>query len=126
MLLRLYRDDIASVSLPTMPIEQHSDGVVVVSLQDDPKFSADLGQLAQQPPTGPTILDFADAKYINSSNLASLLRLRKLLMERNVPLLLCAPLPRVAEVFHVTGLDRIFRFVATLQEALDEARSGRR
>lgn len=92
-----------------------SDEIAMVELSDEPGLSEDLhgvidrvqGAKARVPHV---VLNFGCVTYLNSSNLAQLLRLKKLLHERDAKLCLCAVAQQVHNVFHVTGLDKVFRF----------------
>lgn len=95
-----------------MPVENWSESVVLAELADDPQFTDDMSAVIEQC-TGNTQLDvllsFADVSYLNSSNIAKLLKLRKLVQISNGrKLKLCAINRQVWGVFLVTGLDRIF------------------
>ena len=63
------------------------------------------------------IISFAELGYINSSHLAQLLRLRKKLTDRGCPLILCDMSDQIWSTVHLTGLDRVFRIVATARDA---------
>ena len=59
-----------------MPIEKWSDSVAVAHLGDDPQFSEDLENAARlEPPGLNCVLDFSAVHFVNSSNIAALLRL---------------------------------------------------
>lgn len=105
-----------------MSVESLPNNVTLVRLANDPQFTADLVELARLGPARPArvILDFANVRYINSSNLAKLLRLRKQLVEEDGQLVICAANPQVFSVFAVTGLDRIFNTADTLDQALTQ------
>lgn len=110
-----------------MPIERWSDNVVVLHLADDPQFTEDLDSLDEaRPVNGGTdaVLDFAAVHYLNSSNLAKLLKLRKQMVSADSRLILCNIPTQVWGAFLVTGLDKLFHFsdnvptsLATLQMA---------
>ena len=103
-----------------MPIEKWSDDVTVVHLADDPQFTDDVtaveDQVAQQPVDA--VLDFAAVHFINSSNIAQLLRLRKAMVNNQRRLLLCGVSTQVWGAFLVTGLDKVFEFVDSVPLAL--------
>ncbi|MFO0840530.1 MAG: STAS domain-containing protein [Phycisphaerae bacterium] len=77
---------------------------------------SDQSALRQSPPEAKTIdvvANFANINYLNSSNIARLLKLRKLVTITNQHrLILCGINRHVWGVFLVTGLDRIFEFVS--------------
>jgi anti-anti-sigma factor len=111
-----------------MPIERWSDQVNVVRLLDDPQFTDDLQSLEDQLQRfgGSSVLDFASVKYINSSNISRLLRLRKRAITMELKLILCGISTQLWGTFLTTGLDKIFEFsdnvttaLATLQISAD-------
>jgi anti-sigma B factor antagonist len=105
-----------------MPIEYRPDGITLAQLAPDPQYTADLDALARLtfPRPAAVVLDFGAVTYVNSSNLAKLLRLRKQLIEIDGRLVLCGMTPQVNSVFSVTGLDKIFNITATVEEALQK------
>jgi anti-anti-sigma factor len=103
-----------------MPIEKWSDNTVVVHLADDPQFTDDLESL-EQPSNGRrahAVLDFAAVHFINSSNIARLLKLRKQMHADGCRLVLCAMSTQVWSAFLITGLDKIFEFSDSVPTAL--------
>ena len=63
-----------------MSIEQWSESILVVELQDDPAFSDDLLALVDDADAKndvDIVLNFGSVTYLNSSNIARLLKLRK-------------------------------------------------
>ena len=103
-----------------MGIQNWSDDITVVELSDDPQFSDDLTALTDALAAKPTdvVLNFAAVAFINSSNVAKLLRLRKLIMSKNRHLMLCDINTQVWGVFLVTGLDKIFEVTGDVSTAL--------
>ena len=103
-----------------MPIENWSDNVLLVELANDPQFSDDLTSLTDALEAKPTdvVLNFAAVAFINSSNVAKLLRLRKLIMGKSRHLILCDINTQVWGVFLVTGLDKIFEVAGDVSTAL--------
>ena len=105
-----------------MPVEQWSDTILLAELTDDPQFTDDLAQLLEQCGTSPlcdVLLNLADVQHLNSSNLAKLLKLRKLVAITNQRRLkLCSINAHVWGVFLVTGLDRIFEVAEDLPTGL--------
>ncbi|MBN2448472.1 MAG: hypothetical protein JXO22_17225 [Phycisphaerae bacterium] len=95
-----------------MPVEQWSDTIILAELADDPQFSDDLAQVSEQCANNPrndVLLSFVAINHLNSSSLAKLLKLRKLVTITNQRrLMLCNVNAHVWGVFLVTGLDRIF------------------
>jgi anti-anti-sigma factor len=102
-----------------MPIEKWSDDVSVLHLSDDPQFTDDLDALEQNPGHARKIvLDFAAVHFINSSNIAKLLRLRKRLVSQDGRLILSNVGTQVWSTFLVTGLDKVFAFSENVTTAL--------
>ena len=95
-----------------MPIQNWSDNVLLVELADDPQFTDDLAALLETvEPKGDfdVVLNFQNVSFLNSSNIAKLLKLRKLqIVTHQRKLRLCAINTHVWGVFLVTGLDKIF------------------
>ncbi|MGD0388359.1 MAG: STAS domain-containing protein [Tepidisphaeraceae bacterium] len=102
-----------------MPVEKWSDSVLVVHLGDDPRFSEEMETAsAMTPPSHSGVLDFSAIHYINSSNIASLLRLRRQIHDLNGKLVLCNVGNPVWTTFLITGLDKIFEFTENVPTAL--------
>ncbi|GMU83101.1 MAG: STAS domain-containing protein [Phycisphaerales bacterium] len=95
-----------------MPVENWSETVVLGELGDDPQYTDDLSAIIEQCTANPNLdvlLNFSAITYLNSSNIAKLLKLRKLVTITNSrKLKLCGINRQVWGVFLVTGLDRIF------------------
>lgn len=105
-----------------MTVEQWSDNVLLGELADDPQFTDDLASAIEtctaQPRTD-VLLTFTNVNYLNSSNIAKLLKLRKLVMITNQRRLkICGINTHVWGVFLVTGLDKIFDFVDDVPSGL--------
>lgn len=104
-----------------MPVENWSDSILLGKLSDDPEYTDDLNALLEQCTQNnklDVLLDFSNISYLNSSNIARLLRLRRLVATKNSrKLVLCGITPHVWGVFLVTGLDKIF-------ECFDDVPSG--
>lgn len=95
-----------------MPVENWSETVVLAELSDDPHYTEDLTAVIEQCTNNPhqdVLLNFSGVTYLNSSNIAKLLKLRKLInITNDRKLKLCGISRQVWGVFLVTGLDRIF------------------
>ncbi|MHC4294434.1 MAG: STAS domain-containing protein [Planctomycetota bacterium] len=103
-----------------MAIQKWSDNITVVELNDDPQFADDLTTLMEgvEDTASDVVLNFSAVSFINSSNVASLLRLRKQLVNLERRLVLCGVNTQVWGVFLVTGLDKIFEFTNDISTAL--------
>ncbi|MCG3130036.1 MAG: hypothetical protein FLDDKLPJ_00783 [Phycisphaerae bacterium] len=104
-----------------MSIQTWSDTIRVAELQDDPAFSDDVAALTEQVEQGGTfdvVLDFRGVRYLNSSNIAKLLRLRKAIILRQRRLVIAGVGTQVWGMFLVTGLEKIFEFADSVDTAL--------
>jgi anti-anti-sigma factor len=63
------------------------------------------------------VVDLSDVTFISSSGLRVLLLLARELRKDGGDVRLCAARPQVAEVFHLTGFDRIFELFPTCEAA---------
>lgn len=104
-----------------MSIENWSENVLIVQLQDDPAFTDDLTALMDQLDSKgdvDTVLSFSGVNYLNSSNIAKLLKLHKKAVTNKRRLVLCAINTNVWGLFLVTGLDKVFEFADNVATAL--------
>lgn len=103
-----------------------SDNIVLAQLGDEPLLSEELNGLAERLETLASsgeglphvVLDFAGVSYVNSSNIAQLLRLKRLLEQTGRQLRLCAMGDEVWSVMLVTGLDKVFTAAPDTMTAL--------
>jgi anti-anti-sigma factor len=111
-----------------MAIQEWSDTIRVVQLNDDPQFTEDLAALGEALDARPThvVLNFGSLGFINSSNVARLLRLRKRMITAQRRLVLCEASSQVWSVFQVTGLDKIFDFTRDIATALAKVQLAER
>lgn len=103
-----------------MPIEKWSDKVNVVHLADDPQFTDDIAALESQGASKPlsAVLDMSAVHFVNSSNIARLLKLRKHMINSSRRLVVCGVNTQVWGTFLVTGLDKVFEFSDSVPTAL--------
>jgi len=64
------------------------------------------------------VLNFGQVTYLNSSNIAQLLKLRKHVNEASRAMRICSLNDEVWSVFTVTGLDKVFTFAPDPMTAL--------
>ena len=99
-----------------------SDDILLAQLDDEPALSDELGLIADQCEEAShkpsAVLDFRQVTYVNSSNIAQLLRLRKILEGAQRQLVLCGVTDEVWSVLLVTGLDKVFHFAPDTMTAL--------
>ncbi|MDP6636635.1 MAG: STAS domain-containing protein [Phycisphaerae bacterium] len=103
-----------------MAIQNWSDEITIVELSDDPQFTEDLDGLMDSVESKATdvVLNLGAVGFINSSNVAKLLRVRKVMLAVDRRLVLCDVNAQVWGIFLVTGLDKIFEFTSDVAIAL--------
>ena len=106
-----------------MSIEDWSDDITILELSDEPAFSEDMASLMQRldeqgDMVPDVILNLAGISYLNSSNIAQMLRLRKRLNTAGRNMRICAVDDQVWGVLMITGLDKIFDFTDDVSTAL--------
>jgi anti-anti-sigma factor len=102
-------------------IDNWSDNILKVEPQDDPSFTDDLAAAIDRVSDKKdldVVLSFASVGYLNSSNIAKLLKLRKLLITNKRRLVLCEINTNIWGLFLVTGLDKVFEFADNVSTAL--------
>jgi len=109
-----------------MGIQKWSDDITVLELSDDPQFAEEVNTVLEDLDAQPVdlVLNFAGVSFINSSNVALMLRMRKKMMTLERRLVLSDITPQVWSVFSVTGLDRIFEFTKDVSTALASVQLG--
>ena len=109
-----------------MVIQNWSDDILMGELAEEPVFSDDLASLIDSQKAQPrdVVLNFSCVDYLNSSNIARLLRLRKVVTSAGRKLLLCGINDQVWGIFQVTGLDKIFEYTNDTATALATLQLG--
>lgn len=92
-----------------------SEDIIVTELADEPQLSEELAILIDRLVSSKgrvpsVVVNFTNVTYVNSSNLAQLLRLKKTIAEAGSQLRLCGVSDEVWSVMMVTGLDKVFQF----------------
>ncbi|MDX2114447.1 MAG: STAS domain-containing protein [Planctomycetota bacterium] len=94
-----------------------SDNIAICDLADEPDLSEEMNelynQLTERPLTGvpSVVLNLAGVSYLNSSNIAQILRIRRRLLEAGKSMRLCSVADGVWSIMLLTGLDKVFEFV---------------
>jgi len=106
-----------------MAIEDWSERVIIAHLANEPQFSDDLQTIsartsahAQQ--AMDVVLDFAGLRFVTSSQIAQLLKLRKDFGVSGTRMVLCGVDAQVWGSFLTTGLDKVFEFSDAVPTAL--------
>ena len=106
-------------------IEQRGNATVVtvagdVDLQQATVFQQQmLGLLDRKPPL--VVIDLTDVPYMDSSGVASLVKVLSRSKKQNTSLKLAGLNPRVRGIFEITRLDTVFQMTDTVDEALASA-----
>lgn len=101
-----------------MSLNEWSDNIVLAETGEEPTFSEDMVSLmtiVEDSEQGgrdmpDMVVNLAEVDYLNSSNIAQLLRLRKRLAAAGGRLRVCSVGDQVWGVILVTGLDKLFEF----------------
>jgi len=104
-----------------MSFENWSENIVVVELQDGPTLADDLTAMLdrlEHSADVDVVISFSAVTYLNSSNIAKLLRLRKKIITNRRKLVLCNIGTSVWGLFLITGLDKVFEFADNVANAL--------
>lgn len=103
-----------------MPIEQWSDQILLLNLGDEPQFSDDLYQVAEQldQQDYDVVMNFADVTQVNSTSLGELLKLRQRLVVSGGRLRICSVSDSIWGVLMTTSLDKVFQFAPDVPSAL--------
>ena len=113
-----------------MPINNWSESIIIAELSDEPAFSDDLDALDAKlseldAGTLPdVVLDMRGVSYLNSSNIAQLLRLRKRIILGESRLRICCLNDGVWSVLLTTGLDGVFTFTDDVATSLASLQIG--
>lgn len=106
-----------------MPINEWSDSILIAEVSDEPQFSEDMENLirrlesaGEQAPD--VIVDMKSVTYLNSSNIAQLLRLRKIVVNGKGRIRICSLANPVWSVLLITGLDKVFDFTDDVSTSL--------
>ena len=111
-----------------MSLTTWSETIVIAELQDEPSLSEDLSALAarfeQDGDHRDVVLDLAEVNYLTSSNIAALLRLRRLVISNECRMKVTGCTNSVWGIFLTTGLDKVFDFVDDKLMALATLQMG--
>ena len=97
-----------------MGIQNWSDEIILVDLQQEPQMGEELNTvvgMVRDRGNCDVVIDFSSIDIVTSSSLSKLLKLRKLLADCSHKLVFCNVAPATKGIFSVTGLDGIFEIV---------------
>jgi anti-sigma B factor antagonist len=101
---------------------EHRDGVLVLS----PEGELDLAtapQLADAFADEPVVLDLRGLEFIDSTGLATLISEGRRRTERGTPFILVRGSATTQRLFSVTGVEGLFAWASTADEAVAQART---
>lgn len=106
-----------------MPINEWSDDILIAEMNDEPAFGEDMDLLHRRldergDDLPDVIVDMRNVSYLNSSNIAQLLKLRKKLLLGEARLRVCSMNDACWSVLLITGLDKIFDFTEDVATSL--------
>jgi anti-anti-sigma factor len=112
-----------------MSVQEWSDRVLLVEARDDPAFTDDIDSaletLEARAPRD-VVVNLAEVSFINSSNIARLIELHKVVVaDQERKLILCAMANHILRVFQVAGLDKLFEFADDATSALASVQKNR-
>jgi len=112
-----------------MPINEWSESIFIAELNDEPAFSEDIEALMRKMDQAgeelpDVIVDMQAVSYVNSSNIAQLLKLRKRLIAGDARLRICTINDAVWSVLLITGLDKLFEFTDDVTTSLASLQIG--
>lgn len=99
-----------------------SDDIAIAELADEPALSEELNtiieRVGQQDKAPHVVLNLANVTYLNSSNIAQLLKLHHALTAAERRMKLCHVCDEVWSILMVTSLDKYFDFAPDTMTAL--------
>ncbi len=101
-----------------------SDKIIICDLADEPSLSEELNALLarlENPSNAQhssVVVNMEDVTYLNSSNIAQMLRVRKALAAHDGRLKIAGTRDAVWSVMMLTGLDKVFDFAPDKATAL--------
>lgn len=107
-----------------------SDTIITTDLADEPALSEELNALStrlaaiNEGESRDVVINMADLSYVNSSNIAQLLRVRKQMVEIDGRLILAGATESVWSVITMTGLDKVFEFATDKATAITMLQIG--
>ena len=88
-----------------------------VDLHRTPELQQELARVVDRRPRR-IVLDLAAVQYMDSSGVASLVKLLSSTRRQNIELKLCGLTPRVRSIFEITRLNSVFEILGTVAEAM--------
>jgi anti-sigma B factor antagonist len=107
---------------PIGPVRRVNDAVVVdvqgdIDLRRSVAFQNELSRVLSERPRR-LVINLSGVSYMDSSGIASLVKILSRTRKHSIDLRLCELSDRVQSLFEITRLNSVFKIVATEQEAL--------
>jgi anti-sigma B factor antagonist len=105
-------------------VEQDADVTIIsilasrVPVEMSDSFEERVVQAVERLEQPKVLIDFADVSFISSAVLGKLIKLNGRVQDRGGQFRISALGDRIAEVFHITGLDRLFQIYDTRDDAI--------
>jgi len=105
-------------------VEQEADVTIIAVLT--PRIPVDISESFEEGvvktveslATPKVLIDFEGVEFISSAILGKLIKLNGRMADRQGQLRLSSLSPRIAEVFRITGLDKLFKIHKTREKAV--------
>ena len=112
-----------------MTLNQWSEDVLILELQNEPDFSEDTDSLILKLKNSDilvpdVIIDLQQVSKLNSSNLGALIECKKLLAKKDRRMIICNINAGIWSTMLATGLDQVFTFIEDTTTALTSLMVG--
>ncbi len=112
-----------------MTLNQWSEDVLILELQNEPDFSEDTDSLRLKLKNSDilvpdVIIDLQHFSTLNSSNLGALIECKNLLAEKDRRMIICNINDGIWSTMLATGLDQVFTFIEDTTTALTSLMVG--
>ena len=106
-----------------MTLNQWSNDILILELQDEPDFSEDTDALlanlrGDETSNSNVIIDLQQVFKLNSSNLGALIEIKKTLQSQSKRMVICNISDSLWSTMLATGLDQVFEFIEDTTTAL--------
>ncbi len=105
-----------------MSIQNWSDDIILVALEDNHAFERDIAVIVERlsgESHADLVLDLSAVSFFNSADITRLLRLRKVVMDAHQRrIVICGVSGNVLGVFRITALDKTFEFADDVNAAV--------
>ena len=112
-----------------MTLNQWSEDVLILELQNEPDFSEDTDSLIRKLKDSDilvpdVIIDLQQVTTLNSSNLGALIECKRILEQKDRRMIVCNISDSIWSTMLATGLDQVFTFIEDTTTALTSLMVG--